>query len=130
MLAKLVLSFLSLAFVGYGAASLFFPDVPVGYIGYQLLGADARIEVAAMYGGLQLGLGIFFLVGVLSKSYEKPALLSVVLLLGGLGLSRGVSLLLASDSVTIYTHGALVFEIVSAVIAAYAFTRKNTADAG
>ena len=125
MLGKGILAFVALAFVGYGFVSLFSPDIPVGYIGYQLTNADAKIEVVAMYGGLQIGFGLFCLMGVIYSQYETPALLAVVLMLGGLALSRGAALMLHAEPVTIYTQGALIFETVSAALALLALLQAR-----
>ncbi len=49
---------------------------------------DAFVEIGAMYGGLQTGFGLFCLLGALRKDFYRPALTSLLLVVGGLALAR------------------------------------------
>ena len=125
MLGKIVLGVTAAALISYGLICFFIPDIPAGYIGYLLTNADARIELIAMYGGLEIGLGLLCVVGLLKSRYEKPALLSISLLLGGLFLARVISLLLVDGAVTEYTYGAIGLEGVTSLLAAIAFAKTE-----
>lgn len=123
MLGKAVLWFAALVFIAYGLACLYSPALPAGYAGLAMTNGDAHAEMRAMYGGLQFGFGVFCLLGALRPDFLRPALASIVLLLGGLALARLYSTVTGVDTVTGYTHGALIFEFSIAVLAALALRK-------
>ncbi|RZV60097.1 MAG: DUF4345 domain-containing protein, partial [Pseudomonadales bacterium] len=101
------------------------------YIGYGLSGPDARIELVAMYGGFEIGLGLFCLMGLVKQEIERPALLAVVLMVGGLGVTRAIAYFVSNQTVTSYTYGALAFELtVTALALAALLITKKTNKAG
>ena len=55
---------------------------------YDLSSAVARTEVRAMYGGLQMAIGVFALVGAFRARHRDSALVFFVLALTGLSLCR------------------------------------------
>jgi hypothetical protein len=120
MLGKIVLAITAIALISYGLVCFFFPEIPAGYIGFDLTNADARIEVVAMYGGLEVGVGLFCLLGLLKPELYKASLLFVILGLGGIAIGRIFGLVLTSEPVTGYTYGAMCYEICSSVLAAVA----------
>ena len=123
MLGKVVLWFSAVVFGGYGIVCLISPELPAGYAGLIIDSGDARIELAAMYGGLQTAFGVFCLLGALRNDLYRPALISIVLLAGGLALARLYSTLTGSETVGSYTYGALVFEFTTAILAALALRK-------
>jgi hypothetical protein len=125
MLGKAVLWFSAIIFIVYGLACLFSPELPAGYAGLAMTNGDAYAEIGAMYGGLQFGFGVFCLMGALRPDFLRPALVSVLLLLGGLALSRLYWTAMGVDPVAGYTHGALVFECTTAVLAALALRKAQ-----
>lgn len=88
MLGKAILWISGFAFVGYGLACLYSPELPAGYAGLAMTTGDAYAEIGAMYGGLQTGFGIFCLLGALRAGFYRPALASILLVVGGLALAR------------------------------------------
>ena len=73
-LAKVMLWYTAAVWVGYGLW-LFIDPKALGYIGYGLDNWSAIVEVQAMYGGAEIMLGVFALLGVLRpKRYMIPAL--------------------------------------------------------
>jgi hypothetical protein len=123
VLGKAVLWFSALVLIAYGLACLYSPALPAGYAGLTMTNGDAYAEIRAMYGGLQFGFGVFCVMGALHADFFRPALASIVLLLGGLALARLYSTATGVDPVTSYTHGALVFECTTAVLAALALRK-------
>ena len=123
MLGKAVLWFSAVVFGGYGIVCLISPELPAGYAGLIIDSGDARVELAAMYGGLQTAFGVFCLLGALRNDLYRPALISIVLLAGGLALARLYSTLTGSETVGSYTYGALVFEFTTAILAALALRK-------
>ena len=124
MLGKVILWISAVSFVSYGLMCLFSPALPTGYAGLSMNSGDAFAEVTAMYGGLQTGFGIFCLLGALRKDLYRPALISLVLLVGGLALARMYSTLTGMESVGTYTYGAMGYEFVTALLAALALKKS------
>jgi hypothetical protein len=92
-LTQLFLGFNSLFWLPWGFINLVWPkswagDVIPGMNVYDLSSVVARTEVRAMYGGLQMAIGIFALVGVFRPRYRDAVLLFFVLALSGLALCR------------------------------------------
>ncbi len=128
MLEKGFLGSCAMFWMGYGIFCLFWPDTVAGFIGYQYLTADTRIEVISMYGGLEFGVGVMFLYCMLQEKYHDIGLLMVICIIGGLALARTVAFLVLGGEVTIYTYGGIFYEGVSAAIAALLlWKRKNAA---
>lgn len=125
MLSKIVLWATAIIFIGYGVVCFIDPQVPAAYSGLSFTHADSRIEVAAMYGGLQAGLGLFCLIAALRPEHTRAGLLMVVCLVGGLAVTRSITFVLTGDPVTSYTYGAMGFEALTAILAAIAFFKEQ-----
>lgn len=120
MLGKILLWVSAIGFAGYGIACLLDPGLPTGYAGLAMLNGDGRAEVGAMYGGLQTGFGVFCLLGALRGELFRPALLALLVMVGGLALGRAALTLAGGEPVGSYTYGALVYEFATAVLAGVA----------
>ena len=125
MLAKIVLWFTGLSLGLYGAACLFSPELAANYIGYQLIAADTTIEVIAMYGGLQLGFGLFCIFSALSSTHTKSAIVAVCLVMGGLTVSRTFGIASVSGNPGEYTYGAVIYESLTAALALLALRQSK-----
>ena len=112
---------LLLVAVGYGAAGVWFFAAPeaVGPLGLQLQGASGPAEIRAMYGGLQLGLGLYFLVALRRPSWERPALQVALFTVAGLGLGRAAGVLM-SRAFTPLLLGLVALEFAGAILCALA----------
>ena len=93
ILTQVFLAFNSLFWLPWGFINLVWPkswagDVIPGMNVYDLSNAVARTEVRAMYGGLQMAIGLFALLGVLRPKYRDAALTFFVIALTGLSLCR------------------------------------------
>ena len=123
MLGKFVLWLSAIMFIGYGLACLVSPTLPAGYAGLILSNGDAVAEMGAMYGGLQTGFGAFCLLGALREAYYRPALVLLLLCIGGLALARCFWAFTTDGAVGGYTYGAMAFEYTTALLAALALRR-------
>lgn len=123
-LGKTVLGISALVFVAYGLVSLASPATPAGLAGLVMSNGDAFAEIGAMYGGLQTGMGLFCLLALLKADYYRAGLALLVVAIGSLALARLLSLLLATDPVSSYTYGALLYEFATALLAGMALNRK------
>jgi len=123
--AKVLLGFNGLIFAVYGAVCLVVPSLPAGYAGMDLPGASATTEVVAMYGGLQLGLGLFFLRAIARPELLDEGLFVMALLIGCLASARAIGLLV--HGTTEYNVGAVAYEATTAVLAVVAWKRLRSA---
>lgn len=123
MLGKVLLWVSAVMFIVYGLLCLFSPQLPAGYAGLSMNSGDAFAEIGAMYGGLQTGFGIFCLLGALRNDLYRPALISLMLLVGGLALARLFSAATSTEAVGNYTYGALVYEFTTAILAGLALRK-------
>jgi hypothetical protein len=123
VLGKAILWISAFIFIGYGLVCLVSPELPAAYAGLAMTTGDAYAEIGAMYGGLQTGFGVFCLLGALRTDFYRPALASLVFLVGGLALARLYSTAMSNEPVAFYTYGAIVFESVTAVLAGVALRK-------
>ena len=123
LLERIFLVFAGLGFLAYGATCLFRPETLVDAAGFTLTSDVARVEVQAMYGGLQFAVGAFSLLALIRPALERPALLSLCFLFAGLAGGRLFAVVLASDPGA-YNYAALGYEVVS-VSVAFALVRGN-----
>jgi hypothetical protein len=124
MLGKIILWVSAIVFIAYGLACLVSPAIPAGYAGLVIGTGDAFAEIGAMYGGLQTGFGVFCLLGALRTEFHRPALMSLVLMVGGLALARLFSAVTSVEPVGSYTYGAIAFEFTTAILAAVALRKS------
>ena len=113
--ARILLVANGAAFALYGLACLASPGLVAGYVGMELPGPSALAEVAAMYGGLQAGVGFLLLYCALRTERIAEGLGLMVILLGALALARTLGLLMHGPSA--YNFGALAYESVTVALA-------------
>lgn len=123
MLGKFVLWASAIIFISYGLVCLISPETPANYAGLSITNGDAYAEMGAMYGGLQTGFGLFCLLGALKPEMARPALISIVLLIGSLAITRAYSTMTGIGPVGIYTTGAMTFEFITAILAGLALRK-------
>lgn len=121
MFARTVLIITGAVFAGYGAACLLNPGMPAAYAGMELPTASARVEMVAMYGGLQGAFGFFCLYLSAAPERLRPGLLLVLVICGGLAAGRTFGLLVHGPSS--YNLGALGYETLTTLAAAVAIKR-------
>jgi hypothetical protein len=127
MLGKTVLWISGLVFVAYGVVCLVSPEVPAGYAGLTIDTGDGFAEIGAMYGGLQIGVGLFCALCALRPALTGAGLLLLLTGIGCLALARLYSAAAADWMVGAYTWGALAFEFSVAVLSGIALKQSGTA---
>ncbi len=126
MPAKIILWFSAVMLGLYGLACFFDASLAAGYAGLAITNTDARIEMISMYGGVQIAVALYCLFGVMRPAhYQQSALLLLVLVFGGLVMGRSYGLLTGSDGATLYTYGALGYEVFSLLFALFAMSRQS-----
>mgnify|MGYP003119698356 CR=1 FL=1 len=123
MLGKWVLGISGLIFSAYGLACFINPELPANFAGLTIDSGDGFAELGAMYGGLQLGVGLFCLLCITKPDYTRPGLTLLVIAIGLLAFARIISAWNADWMVGGYTWGATVYEFATAALAAYSLKR-------
>jgi hypothetical protein len=121
------LGFQGLVWTIYGAICLFYPQLLSTLAGLEQAHWSAGAEVRSMYGGAQMAIGVFALVGWrYRREHGRSAMIFFALLFGGLSVARTGAILAAGQSFVVafgqmpqsYNAGALLFfEIPMFVIA-------------
>jgi len=126
-MVKLYLGFCTLVWLGYGLFCGLMTEQVGGIVGYDLSYWGGMVEAKAMYGGAQVAIGLFCLLGLINASeYAKPAVMFSFIALSSLALFRLIGLLTIGpglgldfeDPLNGYNSGALwFFEVPFAVMA-------------
>jgi len=111
-------------FVPFGMWALAQPVAVAGMTEVQLPTPAALADGRAVYGGLTLGLGAFFLLAALRRSMVRAGLWAAFLSIGAAGFGRALGVVLdgARGPAVFPTLG---FEIVLAALTAFALTRDQ-----
>ncbi len=126
MIGKGILGFSSLLFIGYGLACFYDPSIAASNAGLVMEGSSAFAEIGAMYGGLQMGFGLFCLIAVINSNYYRAGILALFIVIGFVGVTRLISQIVGSDEWTSYTVGALIYELATMVITGIVFVREKS----
>ena len=94
MFAQMFIGVLGLIFAIYGVACFIQPTMLEGIAGIVAVNEVASSELRAMYGGVQLGVGMFYCFAAVLKHHLKSALLLHVVLFAAVVLTRGVGIIL------------------------------------
>lgn len=73
------------------------PDKTSGVVGFELVGGSGKSEFLTVYGGLEIGMAMIFLLPILHQRFLEYSLLSCLLLHANLVLFRGLSFLYYSE---------------------------------
>lgn len=123
ILGKTVLWISILTFTTYGLVGFFFPQIPADFGSLGLLNGDGIAEIAATYGGLQIGIGLFCLLAALNADFYRSGLALLAIAIGFLGLARFYTFIVIPDPVTGYTYGAIIYELAIAAAAVIALKK-------
>lgn len=120
MLTRIILWISAISFGVYGLICFFDPELPARVMNNPIVSGDALLDAAAMFGGVQIAIGIFCVMGLRRSEYQRPALLLIALVTAGLAIGRLTYWPQTDLSVTWYTQVALVFEVAMAIAATVA----------
>ena len=118
-LPRISLGLVGTTFILLGLAFLFSPERMALIVGLEVQKPRPLIEVQAMYGGFELGLGTFFLVAAARTRWIRAALAAQVLGLAGLASGRLVGLTQSRPDRLMLVFA--VVEIAGAVVGGVAF---------
>ena len=123
---KLAIGITAAAFTGFGAALIAKPEKILGTIGIKARKPVGRVELRAMYGGMELGLGAFFTMAALKQEWRRPALMAILCGIGALGVTRYATAVAEGAGPMTYLMGAP--EIAAAALAGTALLRDQTGE--
>lgn len=127
-LSRPILAISGLAFGAYGVYCTANPYFAAEQIGYAMRNSSEVVEVMAMYGGLQIALGVIFLFCAVKQQWIIPGLACVAICTVCLASTRAMGISLhGADG---YNLGALAYESTSAVLAtvAWLLERKSLSE--
>ena len=116
MAARIFLALSGLVWFPYGISCFVQPGYLATVAGIISTTATGNIELRAMYGGLQAGIGALAFAGALRPAWMRPVLFAGCFLFGGLAFSRSLAAI-ATGEVSSYTAFGLCFEWISTALA-------------
>ncbi len=121
---RMVLFANALVWLPYGLLCLLRPGTLADVAALGLASPTAVVEVQAMYGGLEIAVGVLALWGALRLHVAEAALWSLPVLYGGLAGGRAFGLVITGDR-SGYNLGAIAFELAGAAITGYAYASRR-----
>ena len=120
LLARSFLIFTGLVFAVYGAFCIISPQFVADTTGMHA--SDVAItEIRAMYGGLELALGIFLLYCLRNEKEVETGILLMIFCFAGLATTRAIGLFeTGGDS---YNNSAFAYEFISFMMSIFALVR-------
>ena len=97
MLATIYLGFQALLYLALAAWCTLAPDGTSKALGFGLTNGSARSEYITVYGGLELGMAVFFLLTALNPDWRRMGVLFALSTYGCLALFRLGTLLFVPD---------------------------------
>ena len=123
---KLAIGITAAAFTGFGTALLVKPEI-LKKIGIRATDPNARTELRAMYGGMELGFGAFFALALRNPEWRKPALTAILLGIGSLGATRiATAIAEDADPISYLMAGPEIAAAAMAAVALATDSRRNT----
>lgn len=92
--AKIVLVLLGVSYIGLAVWCMLKPSETSQTVGFQLLPGSGQSEYLTVYGGLQLGIGLYFLAPLFFEGLLVPALCFSTIAHGSIVLCRMTSFVL------------------------------------
>ena len=115
-LDAVVLLLNAVAFGAFAVQWLFTTTTMAHGLGIELTNADAITDAQAIYGGMELGAGVFLAICALRPNLQRTGLLAATLLLGGLGCCRALGIAMAATPVTVATWKLLSTDALGTVV--------------
>lgn len=128
MAVRLFLAVSVLIWVGYGFFCFLSPASLETGAGILAMTPTGTTELRAMYGGLQIAMGVLAGAGLVYGSLRRPALVALTFLTGGLAIARLIAAGL-DGGFGDYTNFALGFEFISTAISLSLWMRLGSSEA-
>jgi len=124
--AIVLLNLAGLGFLGFGLWLIADPAGGLAMVGIAPVNAAGFIELRALYGGLELGLGTYLLLCAARQDWRRAGLWAVLLGNGGIGLTRLAGIASTGVFVPFFAY-ALVWELGFALLAGWVLLRSRQA---
>lgn len=121
-LAAIVLWLFGLITLAFGVWALISPAQFAALAHYGLDHPGAVTELRAFYGGVEIGLGLFWILGALRQPLTRAALVSMICIWSGVVIARSLGMVL-DGSVSTTMLVVLATEVVAVIGAAIALDR-------
>lgn len=122
-ISRVVLWLLGLSFAGFGLWALAMPYAFASAIGFELSNAAALTEMRAFYGGLELGLGIFFVLCAVRPNLVRAGLTLGVVALASVASTRLLGLIM-DNSWNALMLGVLASEVLGIIACLWALRAR------
>jgi len=116
-LPRLSLVVAGLVFLGLGAYLFYAPETIGRLTGATRLTPSLLTELRAMYGGLQIGLGLYFFVAASRGRWVRSALAAQVAAFSGMAVGRVIAMVLAREYSRFFL-GLAAVELLGALLGA------------
>jgi hypothetical protein len=123
MLIRIYLGFQALMFIPYGLYCLVRPQMLEAGAGVAAVDITGMIELQAMYGGLQVGVGVMCALAAYAARFSPGALMALLFIFAGLAVPR-VSLALMHSDFSTYTLFAMIYESVNVLFLLWLLNRS------
>ena len=121
---RIFLAIETLIWVPYGLFCFLSPGALAEVAGVAAKSVTGTTELRAMYGGLQVAIGLATLAGAVSPALARDALRLLLVLTAGIGGARALGVVL-DGGLSVYTASGLAFELVTAGVAAVLLRRAS-----
>lgn len=121
-LTRISLAITAAGFTGFGIAALIAPKWMLKKVDIRPRSNTGTVELRAMYGGMELGLGAFFGYCMTKDDFAKPALMAQIGSIGGLAAARVAGMIASPPRKIMYPVAAA--EIAATAIAAVALKKE------
>ncbi|HYH83791.1 MAG TPA: DUF4345 family protein [Longimicrobium sp.] len=127
-LARISLVLAGIGVLGFGVPLLVRPSL-LGIVGIELTRPAAATEIRSFYGGLEIGLAVFFFAAARRDAWLRPALFAQAAGFGGIVAGRLVGFL-ADGSAEPMLFAFIALEASGALLGAVALWRLTRGGAG
>ncbi len=124
MLGKITAGTIGFILFIYGIYCFLMPEAVTESIGYLFNNNESKLEFIAMYGSVQIAIGLFCLIGAIYNAYLKPVLLLLALTFGLLFFTRIYGYFIYQD-LGDYTQFATIFELLCVAFATASLYRMR-----
>ena len=122
ILTTVTLAINALVFLGFGLMFGFWTDTWAQVLHIQLNSPTAYADFRAMYGGLSIGVGLFFAAALIRSDFVTAALFVAATTSGFLALGRVYTFAITEGRVENFIYWILAAEVTNALVAAWLFT--------
>jgi len=121
--SQAVLWLCSILFAFFGTISVLWPKEIAAAADIELPTATARIDFAATYGGLELGIAAFLVFCAQRNERVRLGLLATAFCIAGFALTHAIGIVLAKGDVRPILYLVLVFEMSGVALSLWAAQR-------